>query len=210
MTLLLGRRLINIGSHWHLMILWPCCFFHENVINTLFRDEKKVSQLSLWVVMLSSWKGTYCLPSSHLSFQWRDALQFTRFLHVCVWWLVCVCVLTREKHFTSIFTSMFKGVQVLTNCSSASEAQRTVVAPSFVGEILVILVITQNGLKNEEDMRLQLERFRELFFSRFLKQTITHLSSCDLCVLLHYFWCSKNINNPSVCTFSDTKIAQFG
>jgi NRPS condensation-like uncharacterized protein len=38
----------------------------------------------------------------------------------------------------------------------------------------VILVITQNGLKNEEDMRLQLERFRELFFSRFLKQTITH------------------------------------
>jgi len=98
---------------------------------------------------------------------------------LCVVACVCVCVLTREKHFT--------GVQVLTNCSSASEAQRTVVAPSFVGEILVILVITQNGLKNEEDMRLQLERFRELFFSRFLKQTITHLSSCDLCVLLHYF-----------------------
>jgi hypothetical protein len=114
MTLLLGRRLINIGSHWHLMILWPCCFFHENVINALFRDEKKVSQLSLWVVMLSSWKGTYWLPSSHLSFHWRDALQFMRFLHVCVWWLVCVCVLTREKHFTSIFTSIFKGGQVLT------------------------------------------------------------------------------------------------
>lgn len=130
MTLLLGRRLMNIGSHWHLMILWPCCFFHENVINTLFRDEKKVSQFSLWV-MLSSWKGTYWLPSSHLSFQWREALQFMRFLHVCV------CVLTREKHFTSIF----KGGQVLTNCSSASEVQREVVAPSFVGEILVILVI---------------------------------------------------------------------
>jgi hypothetical protein len=54
---------------------------------------------------------------------------------------VCVCVLTREKHFTSIFISIFKGGQVLTNCSSASEAQRTVVAPSFVGKILVILVI---------------------------------------------------------------------
>jgi hypothetical protein len=61
-----------------------------------------------------------------------------------------------------------------------------------------------NRTKNDEDIRLKIERDQELFFSKKLKQTITLYFFCIFCVSL-YFWHSKNICRNSICKSNHTK-----